>query len=291
MGKFFDDNGYEVSDDADYYEDEVKQSRQPQQPQSPVVTEEAPWVPQFADEDEAVEPNSMFEAKRKISLANYYIQLAGGGIFADGSEESRIVDEEVKEFASKRMSELLGIGTPTKQTTVDPVVQNILSQLTPERLNALIQMADRLIQKGNTPVPAVTRPTIIPVVAPKPVVMAPKPAPKTNPNLQQQPPKPAKTAPPEPEKPKQQQRRKKVDFEDREIGEEYSEGGKTWKVVASPSTGKKMRVSVGKQVKSPHSKTPLLGAEAAYVSAQQSSASTQNMQPTDRGIYETKGPR
>jgi hypothetical protein len=249
-----------VDDDAAAFDDEFDTK--------PVPADEA------ADEadaivDEATEQSEetqdeqlddeMSEAERRIALAGYYKILAKGGVFKDGSEEAAIVDQELREFARDRMSTLLGLPS-TKPKVEQSWPANVVAN--EEQANALLQIADRFIERQNAPSSPVVKPLAAPAQPAAPVVKKPqgpvvKPlAPPPNATPRKAPAKPA--AKPVAKKPAAPKAKKaaepKLDYDNIPDGEVFEEKGKKYKFVRNPDTGDRIKLHVTgqQQVRSPH---------------------------------------
>jgi hypothetical protein len=205
--------------------------------------------PEYEEIDE-----EMSEGQRRISLAGYYMQLAKGGVFKDGTEEAALVDAELKQFARERMDLLLNLGN------YKPKVE---MPFTDGQIEVLKALADRYSQKQLAPqqpqqpqvrplapptapaAPQATRPTVPQVKPLTPPANAGKPS-----QAAQKPRAKKPTAAPvaKPRPPKVD----RVDIEQYPLGEVFEENGKQYKVVEHPDTGKRMKVHVtAGQVRNP----------------------------------------
>lgn len=198
-------------------------------------------------EEEEELDDEMSEAERRISLAGYYKLLAKGGVFNDGSDEAKVVDKELKSFARDRVVVLLNL--PSQKPKIELPFNE-------QQIEALLSMANRIIERQtlqpvNAVVPAVrplaapvapvaSRPTkpagpqIKPLVAP---LGAKKPAPAVVKKVVKVAPAPiAKVA------------AKKKDVvhtaENTALGEIFEENGKKYKFVPHPENGDILKINV-----------------------------------------------
>lgn len=93
---------------------------------------------------------SFYDAEKRCSLATLYKELVKNGISVDGTEESAIINLEIKDFALKRMKELLGM--LDEKSNQNQIFNNV-------EINILKQIANRAIQTQ-------TKPNIIPHTPP-----------------------------------------------------------------------------------------------------------------------------
>lgn len=203
----------------------------------------------FVDETdltEQVEDQELDEAQRRIALANYYMLLTKGGFFDTDSEEAKTVDMEVRNFARHRMAVLLNIKSEKSQELPPQ-----LSEFTKERVEALVQLADRMLAPKATPQQQVVA-TATPVLVPKKV-----------------PPPSEETAV------RKKKKKQNVDFSTLPEGATFEDSdGKVWKVVEVG--GQKTKISVNGFVKNPHARAIPLGPQATAILEQQASLSSQD---------------
>jgi hypothetical protein len=210
------------------------------------------------DQEEQLD-EEMSEAEKRINLAGYYKQLAKGGIFNDASEEAKIVDKEVRQFARERMAILLGLPSAPKPKVELPFTEN--------QIQVLQWMADRYYEKQQQAVsqPAM-RPPAPPAVVPPPQVAKPtiptiKPlsAPANAQKSESKPVRKAKTD------------KSKIDYDKISDGEVFLENGKHWKFVTNPETGKRLKLGVNlkRQVTPPHRQPMPSNESMAMISEQQ----------------------
>lgn len=101
----------------------------------------------YYDNSEGLESAELDErfkdAEKRITIASYYKQLVKGGIFNDGTEEAAIIDAEIREFAHKRMTALLGMDENTES--------NQALGFTDIEISTLKQIANRAIERQTQP--------------------------------------------------------------------------------------------------------------------------------------------
>lgn len=209
-------------------------------------------VEQLFEEAEELD-EEMVEAEKRISLAGYYQRLARGGIFKDGSDEARIVDAEVRQFARERMSVLLGLPSAPKPHVEMP--------FNDDQLEALRQWADRIIEKQRN--------------AGQPQMVSPKPPQLPSPSPQQRPSQPVITpvqAPPQmqqmakpsrgamdtqarkkpaaqrpPQQVRKRQQKTKADYSNIPDLQPFEVEGVTYKWVTNPDNGERVMLKVNTQ--------------------------------------------
>ena len=233
----------------DEFDDEFDTKPEPDEEVSP-----GPDVDDLVDEVTAAEEEAdelMDEADRRTSLGGYYKILARGGVFNDGTEEAAIVDQELKTFARERMRILLNLpgGGPAK----------VEFSPTEEQAEALLSMANRIIERQGGAPPTAAPAAVARPVAPVPVKpVGPKINPLPVPQALRRPPAaaPAKKpkAAPEPAKKPLKKSGKAHTPDNTPMGEVFEEKGKQYKFVPHPETGEplKLNVSASKRVHNPH---------------------------------------
>jgi hypothetical protein len=123
--------------------------------------------PQNVDEAlRSSEATYMGMVDKRLTIASLYRTLLDGFLFSDtSSEESRVVDYEVKAFVRERLGVLFGMAdeAPKKGQLSDEElsVVKLLSGLKPIQIEALKMLANKMVEAGalTEPEPAPTLPT------------------------------------------------------------------------------------------------------------------------------------
>lgn len=149
------------------------------------------FVDPYADQEEEVEEeaqepqvdsrSAFKEARKKLTKAAFYEQLANEAIFNGGSEEDDEVNLEIREWAERQMFELLNVSQPTKSTVSEQFseeeveVLKALSRLTHEEVEALKALTKTIaVTATGVPVPKkLSGPSATPPQPPKPKAPAP----------------------------------------------------------------------------------------------------------------------
>lgn len=205
-------------------------------------------VDELFDAEEELD-EEMVEAEKRITLAGYYQRLARGGIFKDGSDEARIVDTEVRQFARERMSVLLGLPSAPKSAP-KPQAELPFSE---EQLDALRQWADRIIERqhnGGQPQMSSPKPPQLPAAAPQQRTTQPVITPVAPPPTMAKPRKGALDVQARRKTPQPQQRKRN---QKQDIDQAYANvpdlqpfevDGVTYKWVRNPDTNERVRLKV-----------------------------------------------
>lgn len=119
------------------------------------------------------------EARKKLTKAAFYEQLANGTIFKGDSEEDEEVNQEIQEWAEGQMFKLLNVSQPTNQlggqfTTEEVAVLKVLSQLSPEEINALKALSETVMVTASG-LPVSKMASLPSPTAPAPKLSSPEP--------------------------------------------------------------------------------------------------------------------
>lgn len=141
--------------------------RRPQPPPNPNL------VTETLDELEE-ELTDLSEAERRLAKAGFYRDVMTHQLLSGDHPCAIEVEQELQAWAKERLEQLLGLRAEPK---VAPA-QEVKLPFTEEQLDALKQLADKVISKSGQPAPPPAQPAqpkVVPVQPPKPTGISPVP--------------------------------------------------------------------------------------------------------------------